>query len=264
MPAADIRLELETGSVKLTSPFYLRRMAGSEVEEHAAAQGTTTIVKGPRQIGKSSPMAHVWAQAIKREQRSCYLDFKTIETPDLESLDKLLRRLASEMAEQLLGIQDTLTLPWNDKLGPGHNLSNYLEKAILAHSKSAVLMVFDDADRVFQFPYRDDFFTLIRGWHDKRATNDLWCRLNLIIAHSTEPHLWIQNVVERSPFNVGLRLTLDDFDLEGISQLNARHGHPLKTSGDIQQLSGLVAGHPYLIRRGLYALARNKWSIAQL
>ena len=125
-------------------------------------------------------------------------------------------------------------------------------------------MVFDDADRVFQFPYRDDFFTLIRGWHDKRATNDLWCRLNLIIAHSTEPHLWIQNVVERSPFNVGQRLTLDDFDLERISQLNARHGHPLKTSGDIQQLSGLVAGHPYLIRRALYALARNKWSIAQL
>ena len=84
-----------------------------------------------------------------------------------------------------------------------------------------------------------------------------------MIAHSTEPSLWIQDV-DRSPFNVGLRLRLDDFTLDQVTDLNSRHGRPLKKETDIRGLMDLVGGHPYLIRQSLYALVRNGWSMNQL
>jgi hypothetical protein len=43
LPAADPRFALETGTVKLGSPFYMRRNAGAELEEQVSRTGTTTV-----------------------------------------------------------------------------------------------------------------------------------------------------------------------------------------------------------------------------
>ena len=90
-----------------------------------------------------------------------------------------------------------------------------------------------------------------------------WNRFNLVIAHSTEPYLWIKNL-NQSPFNVGYRIELEEFSIDQMSDLNKRHGSPLRTSEDIQQLLDLVGGHPYLVRQGLYALKVNSWTMANL
>ena len=81
-------------------------------------------------------------------------------------------------------------------------------------------------------------------------------RLNLIVAHSTEPHLWIQDI-NQSPFNVGFPIRLDDFDKAHVTELNERHGGKLKTEDDLKELMELLGGQPYLIRQALYALATN-------
>ena len=93
--------------------------------------------------------------------------------------------------------------------------------------------------------------------------SDKWSRFNMVIAHSTEPHLWIQDITQ-SPFNVGLPVRLEDFDFECVSLLNRAHGGPLTTDKDISDLTGLMGGQPYLIRQALYMLVTNRWSLAQL
>ncbi|MGD9728133.1 MAG: AAA-like domain-containing protein [Nitrospiraceae bacterium] len=264
LPAADPRLDLEldTGSVKLSSPFYVRRGADKELERQVPVKGTTSIVKGPRQIGKSSLVARALAQAMKLKQRCCLIDFQLIPSSEFESLDRLLKHLARKIARGL-NTKEKPQDTWDDDLDSMENLSTFVEEAVLTHETQPVLLALDEADRVFKFPYRDDFFSLIRGWHNNRATNELWCNLNIVIAHSTEPSLWIQNV-DRSPFNVGLRLRLDDFTAEQISQINIGHGSPLKTDSDLSGLMNLVGGHPYLVRQSLYAMARNGWALSQL
>lgn len=264
LPAADPRLDLEldTGSVKMSSRFYVRRGADDELERQVPVKGTTSIVKGPRQIGKSSLVARALAQATKLKQRCCLIDFQLIPSSEFDSLERLLKHLARKIARGL----NTSEKPqdkWDDDLDAMENLSNFIQEAILAYETSPVLLVLDEADRVFKFAYCDDFFSLIRGWHNNRATNDLWCNLNLVIAHSTEPSLWIQNV-DRSPFNVGLRLRLDDFTPEQVSHLNVGHGSPLKADSDLSGVMDLVGGHPYLVRQSLYAMARNGWGLSQL
>jgi hypothetical protein len=240
----------------------VRRPADAELEKQVPLKGTTSIIKGPRQIGKSSLLARALAQAAKEGQKSCLIDFQLIPTSEFESLERLLKHLARKIAGGL----NTIEKPkdkWDEDLDPMDNLSSFIQEAVLAQEKQPVFLALDEADRVFRFPYRDDFFSLIRGWHNNRATNDLWCNLNLVIAHSTEPSLWIQDV-NRSPFNVGLCLWLDDFTLAHVAQLNAMHGNPLKSESELDGLMELVSGHPYLLRQSLYALSKNKWDLIKL
>jgi hypothetical protein len=117
-----------------------------------------------------------------------------------------------------------------------------------------VIFVIDEADRIFGRSYQDDFFAFLRGWHDRRARDSLWNKLNLVLAYSTDPRQAIQDL-NQSPFNVGAKIQLDDFSVDELWELNRRYGRPLRRRTDIRQLVDVISGHPYLAQQALYALA---------
>jgi hypothetical protein len=102
-------------------------------------------------------------------------------------------------------------------------------------------------------------FGLIRSWHNERALDPSgpWANLTIAIAYATEAHLFITDI-NQSPFNVGTRLTLEDFTPAQVSELNRRYGQPIKTDEELTRFYRLVGGHPYLVRRGLDELVRHK------
>ncbi len=262
LPQMDPRLTLDTGAVRLDSPFYVKRQTDDALERQLRKQGDTTIVKGPRQMGKSSLLARAHAAALKQNSRSWYLDFQRLDAATFTNLDTLLRYIARRLTRDLrLGNKpDEL---WDEYLGAKDNLTDFIETAVLADADQPVLFILDEADRVFDHPYRADFFAMIRAWHNLRATNPRWERLNLIIGHSTEPQLWIQDVTQ-SPFNVGLPIRLEDFSVAQVEFLNTQHNGPLRTVQDLHTLTDLVGGQPYLVRQALYALATMGTSLTQL
>ena len=266
LPKADPRIvpqvELETGTVKLDSPFYVKRKADPEIIEQIQKKGTTVIVKGPRQMGKSSLLVRAQAEAKKHRQQCCYLDFQFIDQSHLTGLDNLFQYLARKMCR----VFKTAVKPddcWNERLGSKESITEFIEGALLKQAQSPVLILMDEVDRLFNQPFRDDFFSTIRGWHNLRAAEDCWNNLNLVIAHSTEPYLWIQDI-NQSPFNVGSRIELEDFDFQQLKELNSRHGKPLKKDKEIPELIQLTGGQPYLVRLGLYTMVKSNFSISQL
>jgi len=64
--------------------------------------------------------------------------------------------------------------------------------------------------------------------------------------------------MNQSPFNVGTRLELSDFTFEQVTELNRRYDFPLRDPTEVSQFYDLVAGQPYLTRRGLHELASRK------
>ncbi|MGA1864313.1 MAG: AAA-like domain-containing protein [bacterium] len=267
LPKADHRLaplqiKLEKGTLRPNSPFYIKRKADDEIQHQIRAQGTTTVVKGPRQMGKSSLLARVHAEARQNEQQSCYLDFQLIDASHLSSLETIFRYLAKKIGRDLKVSADSEAF-WRKTEGAKDNITNFMEGAILSQTKSPIIILIDEADQVFNMPWRDDFFSTIRGWHNLRATRDTWDLLNLVIAHSTEPYLWIRDI-HQSPFNVAFPIRLEDFHPRQVSDLNERHGSPLKGNKGVEGLMGLVGGQPYLVRQALYTLVTNQWSLPQL
>ncbi len=265
MPEVDPRimaLGSESGAIRTDSPFYVVRETDTELEHQLKRPGDTTIIKGARQMGKSSLLTRAAVSARNCGSGVSYIDFQQIDAPRLDSLDGLLRYLASRMGRDLkttLKAQDS----WDDALGPKDNLTDFIENAVLTSTIQSIVLLLDEVDRVFGFDYRDDFFATLRFWHNRRATHPLWQRFNLMLAHSTEPALWIQDI-NQSPFNVGVKLRLRDFSVDEVDDLNKRYRNPLRTDREIARLHALVGGQPYLTRQGFYCMASRKIALAEI
>jgi hypothetical protein len=120
----------------------------------------------------------------------------------------------------------------------------------------------DEVERMFGSPFRSDFFSMLRSWHNNRARGGDWTRLNLALVTSTEPYQFIADL-NQSPFNVGQVVELVDFTLEQISELNRRYHSPL-TETQVTKLFELLGGHPYLTRRALYLVASRRDTLIEL
>jgi hypothetical protein len=117
----------------------------------------------------------------------------------------------------------------------------------------------DEVDRLFVTPFGSEFFGLVRSWHNERALDPSgpWSMLTMAIAYATEAHLFITDM-NQSPFNVGTRLSVEDFSQLQAAELNRRYQNPLKTQEEQNRFYRLVGGHPYLVRRGLHEMATRK------
>ncbi|MEE8305125.1 MAG: AAA-like domain-containing protein, partial [Candidatus Tectomicrobia bacterium] len=262
-PESQAPMGLETGAMPPDSPFYILRSADHEALQQLSSFDATIVVKGSRKSGKSSLLHRLHARARDDGQRSCYIDFQSIDSSCFANLEGLLRELAYIIAEEL-GLPTGPDERWSERRSPTRNLTAFLDQAILAAADTSLQLLFDEADRAFGFPSScTDLFAMIRSWHNRRANEPHWRKLQLVIAHSTDPTLWIRDL-NQSPFNVGRAIMLADFDQAQIEALNRTYGQPLKHEDDMSRLVDLTGGHPYLTRLALYTLATQPSSLADL
>ncbi len=79
--------------MKLDSPFYLERPADKTIAKLAVQHGVTVLVKGPRQVGKTSLLARAQACARQKGLTTFYVDFQLADETRFASLEILLRYL---------------------------------------------------------------------------------------------------------------------------------------------------------------------------
>ncbi len=239
------------GAVPLHSEYYVVRPTDEEFTQAIARQDSIVLVKGGRQMGKTSLLARGLQQARTDGGKVVLTDFQSLSSPDLLSADALYRALAEKIADDL----DLDVLPdevWNEKRSANMNLERYLRKEVLgAIGEVPLVWGLDEVDRLFTCDFGSEVFGLFRSWHNKRSLDPTgpWSRLTLAIAYATEAHLFITDM-NQSPFNVGTRLTLDDFSVRQVAELNTRYGGVL-TASEVTAFHDLIGGQPYLTRRGL-------------
>ena len=249
----NLPFEVPTGALSPESPIYIERHHDQVMRQQVTREGSTSIIEGARQMGKSSLIAKALAHARVHQCTVIDCNFQDFDERTLADLDTLLRYLADV-------IHDRLNPPvfpeeiWKGPLGAKDKLSSFMRDHVLQGARMPVIFVIDEADRIFGRPYQDDFFALLRGWHDRRARDALWNKLNLVLAYSTDPRQAIQDL-NQSPFNVGTKIQLDDFSVDELWELNRRYGRPLRRKTDIMQLMGVIAGHPFLAQQAFYALS---------
>src|SRR5262245_3518467 len=257
-------LEPVGGAVPLDSGFYIVRPADDEFRAAIARQDSIVLVKGARQVGKTSLLARGLQQARKAGAKVVLTDFQNLSAAYLESIEKLMLVLAKSFADQL----DLDVYPnqiWDADLSPGINLERYLRRGVLQQTAAPIVWGLDEVDRLFTCDFGSEVFGLFRSWHNKRALDPEgpWQRLTLAIVYATEAHLFITDL-NQSPFNVGTRLALEDFSFEQVAELNRRYGSPLGDQAEVARYYRLVGGHPYLVRRGLYEMAAHEIKLAAL
>jgi len=213
-------------------------------------------------MGKTSLLARGLQQARRMGAKVILTDLQKLTAAQMETADTLFFSLAEMMAEQLELEIDLETL-WSAPRGWNVKFERFLRREVLGKSEEHIVWGLDEADRLFAHPFCAEVFGLFRSWHNERSLNPEgpWSRMTLAIAYATEAHLFITDL-NQSPFNVGTRLSLDDFTPTEMAEMNRRYGAPLKESGDLSRYYALVGGNPYLVRRGLHAMTTQGLDIA--
>ena len=259
-PKKAVALEPVGGAMPLDSKFYIERREDIEFAGAMQRRDSIVLVKGARQMGKTSLVTRGLQQARESGAKCFRVDFQKLTSADLSDEPTFFRSLAEMIADQL----DCDTLPderWNSSRSGAYNFERYLRREVLAPSLVPLVWALDEVDKLFACAFGGDVFALFRSWHNDRAyePDGPWAKLTLVIAYATEAHLFITDV-NQSPFNVGTRLTLADFEWSEVAELNRRYGSPLQSEAEIERLHALTGGQPYLTRRALDHLAqRENW-----
>jgi hypothetical protein len=259
----QIPLEPPDGTMDRESQFYVEREVDKVVMATIQRQGVTITIKGPRQIGKSSMLMRVMAAAERMQKQVVYLDFQLFDQQVFGDQNCFYRQFCSALTIRLK-LSDRVEEFWRKNLSHVQRCTDYIQSHLLIELNASLLLAMDDVDRMFESPFRSDFFGMLRSWHNNRALpmNRIWKKLDLALLTATEPYYWIDNL-NQSPFNFGEKLTLTDFTSDQVHILNQKHGLPFDAIYE-QQLNDLLNGHPYLVRKALYLVASGQWKVDQL
>ena len=271
--ASEVREELQVktqvkqipfpeSSIAPNSDFYIER---NNVEnlcyETISKPGSLIRIKAPKLMGKTSLTNRIIANAKNKNYQTVYLDLSSVERRILTDLEKFLRWFCC-MASRQLKLENQLNDYWDSEiLGSNDNCTVYFEEYLLTEIDSPIVLALDNVDKIFAYTeVIEDFFGMLRSWHEKAKISEIWQKLRLVIAHSQEVYVPLN--VNQSPFNVGLSIDIGEFNTAQIKELIQRHG--LNWSEvEIGQLKGMIDGHPYLLRTALYQIAKGDLTLEQ-
>jgi len=214
--------------------------------------GTTVTIRAARQSGKSSLLVRGMQQAKEAGAKNILLDMQRVGKDHLATSDIFMRYFAEYVMFKLSRDTDVIDKYWRRSLSPQEKLTSLIEDRILEDAEENLFLGMDEIDRLLETGWHDEFFGLLRSWHNMRATDERWQKLSTLMVISTEPYLLIGDA-NQSPFNVGTNLYLQDFNAEQVRDLNQRHGNPVNDK-ELEELTRFFGGHPYLTRKAFYLL----------
>ena len=260
LPAAEP--ELPGGQVDVASQFYVERPPIEERCYQTIVQPSALIrIKAPRQMGKTSLMARILHHGARQGYCTVPLTFQLVDKAVFANLDKFLKWFCAYVGREL-HLPNQLEDYWDEIFGSKVNCKDYFEKYILPQIDSPLILGLDEIDRVFQYPdIAEDFLGLLRAWHEESKRRDIWKKLRLIVVHSTE--VYIPMNINQSPFNVGLPVDLPEFNHQQVQELAARHNLNW-SDAEVEALTAIIGGHPYLVRVALYHISRSGLTLDEL
>jgi hypothetical protein len=255
-----------SGTIPLNDPFYIERKFGHSqltVENDClgAIEKPSALIsiRGPRQLGKSSLMARILHHARQQGNQIAFVSFQGLENSTLANLDKLLYSLCAKL-EKAAHLPSKINDPqcWNNMFDVKENCTDFLEQFILARLSSPLVLAIDELDRIFTYKeVAAELLGLMRSWNEKSKFLPDWEKLKLVFSHSTESYIALSH--DQSPFNVGMKVSLQNFSRDEVKILAQRY-QVLSNDADpadqqnLDQLFQLVDGHPYLTQLALYHL----------
>ena len=260
----NIGLELPNGTVPLNSHFYIERPPLEEICYREIAQpGALLRIKAPKKMGKTSLLDRI----LTIDEFDCYkvkLDLQQADSRIISDFGKLMRWLIANICSQL-SLKNSINCYWDEDLGIKVSSTIYLEDYILKKLNKPLVLAIDRLHLVFgHTEVAQEFLPLLRFWYEEAKNSVTWQKLRLIVVQSTESYINLN--FHQSPFNVGLPITLPEFDRQQTLELAHRYQLTEKSfkEHDLENLRHLVGGHPYLTRLAFYNLAKHNLSSLEL
>lgn len=256
-------LELPEGQVRMDSPFYVERDVDAKCFEEILKSGALIRIKAPRQYGKTSILSRLLRHAANNNHHVITISLHFLEQSVINNLERFLKFICEYSASRIK-LTPMMEKHWIEFEALKMRCSLYFEEYLLESTDKPIVLAFDEVDRLFSIKHiSDDFFSMMRGWHEESRTNPLWERLKIVLVHSTEAYLGVNNINQSPFYNVGFEAKLPPFNMQEIYNLAVRHKLNLNED-ELSEIMSFIGGHPYLVRRALYEMSYNQISLEEL
>jgi AAA-like domain len=247
------------GALALDSQLYIDREPNEsglkrsiEADIKAAVMEPRAFIRiiAPSKFGKTSLLLRIEAHARAQNFRTVYINIKQeFDRELLEDRSMFMRAFCDIVGDRL---NDNTNIHWRDRQTPQMNCTRYIETLLdLAAEPIALLLdgveVLYTADTINQ-----EFFQMLRRWHDNGASREVWGKIRHIMAYSCDNYGTID--LARSPFNIGRHYELGEFNEASILDLATKYQLNWDL-GRVTQLMSLIGGHPYLVNLACYYFA---------
>lgn len=239
------------GPVSPDSAFYIERPPFEKLAYQEITQpGCVIRIRTPRKMGKTSLVLRLLAFAHKLGYYTVKLDFHQIDPLRLSDLNHFFHYFCWRVAKEL-GIEPNLDENWDEEIGSKLSCFFYLKNYLLPQIKMPLVLVLEQVDRLFEYPHiAQEFFPLLRSCYEEARQDMNWQKLKLVVVYSTEAYARLD--INRSPFNIGLPLCLNEFTTQQVEELAGRYGLDWNSGKEANQLISLIGGHPALVQIALY------------
>jgi WD40 repeat protein len=248
------------GTVQAGPGIYLRRPADEDLLRRCR-QGYLTYVLTPRQMGKSSLMVETATRLQEEGIRCVIIDLTALGVHGTGPEQWYLGLLT--LIEEQLNLSTDVVSWWQDyqHLSLTQRMTKFIQEVLLVEVQKQVVIFVDEIDSTLSLNFTDDFFAAIRYLYVTRAYEENLKRLSFVLIGVATPGDLISDP-QRTPFNIGQRVDLNDFTLAEMMPLQDEIAKKLNLStGQIKQLMTKVlywtGGHPYLTQRLCASLLEN-------
>jgi len=235
--------------------LYIRRRADFELFE-LCKKGEFAYVLTARQMGKSSLMIATANQLRDNGVLALVVDLTSIGT---ESPESWYLGLVVEIGDRAHLKTDAYDW-WQERphLSAAQRMNQFFERVLLTEVDSPVVIFIDEIDATRSLSYTDDFFAAIRALYNARTESPILRRLVFVLIGAAAPTELIKDA-QRTPFNIGQRVDLRDFQLDEIDEL--RHGLNLDDESArtaLKRVYNWTNGHPFLTQLLCIAIAERQ------
>ncbi|MBV6627683.1 MAG: AAA-like domain-containing protein [Rivularia sp. (in: Bacteria)] len=252
------------GTLKASERCYIQRTADEELLE-SLKKGDYCYILTTRQMGKSSLVIRTAKKLKKFNICSAYIDLSAIgKDVSLESwyLGQI-KRIVNQVCKGFKYID------WwkeNASFSEVDRYVTFLSEILLQQISSPVVIFIDEIDYTLNLSYSDNFFAAIRSLYNQRANEPELNKLTFVLLGVASPSDLIK-AVDRTPFNIGKRIELNDFTWEEALPLADALAPELEIARKmLEQILDWTGGHPYITQKACSVTAKwaqNNWNSSQ-
>ncbi|MEM8603622.1 MAG: AAA-like domain-containing protein [Cyanobacteria bacterium P01_H01_bin.121] len=260
---AGSAIHYPSGPLPPDSPLYVERPPYEGIARLAIQRpGGFLRVKAPQKMGKTSLSLRL-IQAVKPlSYQVAYLNLQIIDSGVFATTETFLKWFCLRVSQELR-LKPQFDDYWDSSMGYKVSSEFYFQEYILEQIDEPIVLFISAAEELIKHPgIAQDFFPLLRYWHEKARWSTAWQKLRLVITHSTE--IYVPLKVNQSPFNIGQVMKLPCFTAEQVYELATCYSFEDLNTNHAQRLVEFSGGHPYLVNIFFYYLATQNHTFDSL